>query len=104
MRRNKNQKTVFLGVCPVCRRKLRDERLAIIDKNDVSALCCVTCVSCRSSLMFTVSSPEGGIVTTVGILTDVQAQDLDMLKRKAPISYNDVLDIHAFLESQDGTL
>lgn len=97
--KRKNTHAVFLGVCPVCRRKLRDERLSIIDKNDLYALCCVTCVSCLSSLMFTISSLEGGMVTTVGVLTDIQKEDLEMLKRKMPLDYDEVLDIHTYLES-----
>ncbi|MBI1755418.1 hypothetical protein HY250_00075 [Candidatus Azambacteria bacterium] len=98
--KRKSAHTVFLGVCPVCRKKLRDEGLAIIDKNDAYALCCVTCVSCLSSLMFTVSSLEGGMVTTVGVLTDIQEKDLEMVKRKAALTHDDVLDIHAFLENK----
>lgn len=96
--KRKNAPTVFLGVCPVCRRKLRDELLSVIDKNDMYALCCVTCVSCLSSLMFTVSSLEGGMITTVGVLTDIQKEDLEMIKRKMPLSYDEVLDIHTYLE------
>lgn len=49
--------------------------------------------------MFTISSLEGGMVTTVGVLTDIQKEDLEMLKRKMPLDYDEVLDIHTYLES-----
>ncbi len=98
--KRKSTHTVFLGLCPVCHKKLKDNRLAIIDKSDDSALCCVTCVSCASSLMFEVSSLEGGMVTTVGILADIQEEDLRMLKTGAPVSSDDVLDLHTYLENK----
>lgn len=98
--RKKRTQTVFVGACPVCKKKLKDEKLSIIDKNDVSALCCVRCTSCLSSLMFTVSSLEGGTVTTVGVLSDIQEDDLNMLKKQGELTYDDVLDIHTQLEKE----
>ena len=98
--KRRSANTIFLGMCPVCHKKLKDSRLVVIDKSDDSALCCVTCVSCASSLMFEVSSLEGGMVTTVGILADIQEEDLQMLKTSAPVSYDDVLDIHEYLQQR----
>ena len=39
------------------------------------------------------------MITTVGILTDIQAQDIAMLKSGAKIDYDDVLAMHAYLEN-----
>ncbi|OGD32216.1 hypothetical protein A3C91_02855 [Candidatus Azambacteria bacterium RIFCSPHIGHO2_02_FULL_52_12] len=94
----KATKTIFLGLCPICRKKLHEKNLAIIDKSNVTTLCCVKCLSCESSVLFTVASQEHNMVTTVGILTDVQAQDIAMLKNGAKVDYDDVLAMHVFLE------
>lgn len=95
----KATKTIFLGLCPICRKKLQEKNLAVIDKSNATTLCCVKCVSCASSVLFTVASLEHNMITTVGILTDIQQQDITMLKSGAKVNYDDVLAMHAFLEN-----
>lgn len=95
--------TMFLGRCPICRKKLQDKNLSVIDKNDSATLCCVKCVSCESSVLFTVSSMDHNMITTVGILTDVQEQDLPLLKGDSKVSYDDVLALYAYLKNHGTT-
>ena len=95
----KETKTIFFGLCPICRKKLHEKHLTIINKSKGATLCCVKCVFCASSLLFTVTSMEHNMITTVGILTDIQAQDIAMLKSGAKIDYDDVLAMHAYLEN-----
>lgn len=99
----KAAKTIFLGSCPICRKRLQEKNLVIIDKNSSTTLCCVKCASCASSILFTIASLEHNMVTTVGILTDIQTQDILMLQGNEKVNYNDVLAIHAFLENYGTT-
>jgi len=97
----KSFQSIFLGSCPVCKKKLKDENLNIIDKGEIATLCCVKCVYCLSSIMFTIaSSAQGGVLTTVGILTDIQPDDLDMIRSGMRVNADDVLEIHKFLTNK----
>lgn len=95
--------TMFLGRCPICRKKLQEKNLSVIDKNDSATLCCVRCISCESSVLFTVSSMDHNMVTTVGILTDIQEQDIPLLKGDSKVSYDDVLALYAYLKNNGTT-
>ena len=99
MKKNVLPSMFFLGTCPLCHKRLKDDTFSVIDKNATSILCYITCTSCLSSLLFTVSLQEEGMMTTIGVLTDIQKEDLDMIKKKIPLNYNDVLDMHTYFES-----
>ena len=75
----------------------------MIDKDEDVALCCVRCSFFLSSFLFTVSSKrEQETITAVGVLTDIQEEDVDMVKKhSAPVNSDDVLAIHLYLESYD---
>lgn len=75
----------------------------MIDKDDDVALCCVQCSFCLSSFLFTVSPKrEQEAITAVGVLADIQEEDADMVKKhSAPVTSDDVLAIHLYLESYE---
>lgn len=99
----KTRKKMFLGSCPICRKRLKEHGVRVIDKDDDVALCCVQCSFCRSSFLFTVSSKrEQETITAVGVLADIQEEDVNMVKKHStPVNSDDVLAIHLYLESYD---
>ena len=95
----KSDNSIFLGTCPVCKKKLKDDDMAVVDESRAVALCYVRCKSCLSSVMFTVTSgAENGVLTAVGILTDIQPDDLEMIRAAKKIDADYVLDVHKFLK------
>jgi len=100
---HKTRKRMFLGSCPICKKRLQERSVRVIDKDEDVALCCVRCSFCLSSFLFTVSSKrEQETITAVGVLTDIQEEDVDMVKKhSAPVNSDDVLAIHLYLESYD---
>lgn len=86
----------------MCRRKLREDRVRIIDKRDAVTLCCATCVSCLSSLLFSVSAIDQNIIATAGLLTDAQEADMLLLRDDRAVCVDDALCMYRFLE-QSGT-
>lgn len=99
----KDRKKMFLGSCPICRKRLKEKHVRVIDKDDHVALCCVQCSFCLSSFLFTVSAhEEQETITAVGVLADIQKEDADMIKKHSkPVTPDDVLAIHLFLESYE---
>lgn len=97
------RKKMFLGACPICRKRLHERNVRIIDKDQDVALCCVRCSFCLSSFLFTVSPRrEQETVTAIGVLSDIQEEDAEMVKKhSAPVTSDDVLAIHLYLETYD---
>ncbi len=56
------------------------------------------CGKCKSSVILFVTGKVRGIVTTVGMLTDLTHEDLALLKLRAPLTADDVLEVHRHLE------
>jgi len=91
---------IFLGSCPVCRKKLNDRYLNVIEKQESAVLCCAECAYCRSSIIFSVSYIQNNIITTIGMLTDIQMEDMGVIREGKNISADDVLAIHQFFKEK----
>jgi len=88
-----------LGSCPHCSAELHQEKATIVKKDVKAATFHVDCVSCKSSLLLTVQSGVPGLVTTVGIPTDLEKKDILRFKKDVrAITADDVLELHAYLE------
>lgn len=59
----------------------------------------IDCGRCSSSVIVTVFFPLSGLVTTVGMLTDLSREDLKKIGKLSPLSADEVLDMHVYLES-----
>lgn len=92
---------IFLGPCPLCRKKLGDKYLRVIERQETAVLCHVKCGYCKSSIIFSVSNIHNNVITTVGILTDIQPEDLEIIRERESISVDDVLAIHQFLKENN---
>lgn len=82
----------------MCRRKLSEKKLTVIDKIGISALCCVTCNFCKSSVLLSISPFEGGVAKAVGVLSDVTPKDAHVLSGRVAVSQNDVRNVHRYFE------
>lgn len=96
----KKLKNAFIfGLCPICRSELKEENARVVGKKDATTQYCVGCACCSSSLLFTVSFLNSNVTATIGILTDAQKDDLELIKNSAQVSTDDVLEIHKYLEN-----
>lgn len=98
--RKKALKTVVLGACPMCRKKLNEHDVTVVERGDTATLCTISCVTCKSSLLFTVSSHEHSAVATAGILADIADNDIELIRKNAPVRYDDALAMHTYLENK----
>jgi len=94
-----HKRAQFLGSCPYCSVELRQEKAMVVKKDAEAITFHVDCVSCKSSLLLSVQSGVPGLVTTVGVPTDLEKRDITRFKKDMrAITTDDVLDLHAYLE------
>lgn len=88
----------FVGNCPVCSEPYQKERTSVVDQGQDAISLHVDCAKCASSILLTVSSGLKGLVTTVGVPTDIGKSDIPKIKRSSRVTTDDVIKLHAFLE------
>ena len=98
-----NKEGSFLGMCPICRNKLKISNSSIVKKDNIATLYCVECKDCLSSVMITIFSSKDEIVTTMGILTDIQHKDMDLIKDPNPITVDNVLSLCNYIKKHETT-
>lgn len=91
-------KSSFLGTCPVCRNKFKSADAKIVSKNESASLYCVKCKECLSSATIAVFPADNGIITTMGILSDIQPQDMNLIEEKEAVSVDSVLSTYNYLK------
>ncbi|MEX2145190.1 MAG: hypothetical protein WD712_02325 [Candidatus Spechtbacterales bacterium] len=89
----------YLGSCPSCEAGFGSRDASVINKKSDLSQIYAQCPNCKSSVSVFVFRSNIGFITTVGILTDMQKEDILRLKKAKPITADDVLELHKFLES-----
>ena len=89
----------FLGNCPICDSKFSHSHTSQIDKDENMQTLYVECGKCGSSVVLGIIKNIPGVVTTVGMLTDMKREDIDRMKKLSPITYDDVIEVHKYLEN-----
>jgi hypothetical protein len=93
--------------CPVCGQKYSADQTKIIDSGDEkvvsgrSLLVHTDCDRCKSSVVFSIAI-DGPEIFSIGMVTDLTSQDTNKFKNSRPITSDDVLATHEFLQSFDG--
>jgi hypothetical protein len=88
----------FLGNCPICSKKFKAEAASTLDKVYDMRTVYVECVGCKSSVILGIVRNVPGVVTTVGMLTDMNKSDIRRSANLSPISADDVLEVHQYFE------
>jgi len=76
----------FLGNCPVCNTKFQASCAHSIDNGDDIQTLYVECRKCGTSVVLGVMKNMPGVVTTVGMLTDMTREDISRLAGASPIT------------------
>lgn len=88
----------FLGNCPICSTRFTLAMASTIARVAGMKTMYVECGKCASSVIIGVSRNIPGIVTTVGMLTDMKRGDIERLISLPALTTDDVLEIHKCLE------
>ncbi|MEA1936722.1 MAG: hypothetical protein U9N04_01250 [Patescibacteria group bacterium] len=83
--------------CPMCDFKYDSKKdIKVIDKKDGMVTLYLNCEQCKSSLIVAVMIEPFG-VTSISMMTDIVENDLKKINGDF-IKYDDVLEVHKFLE------
>lgn len=90
----------ILSHCPACNARYNPENVEVVEEKSNGNLLHVQCRKCKSSVVAVIFSNNMGI-NSITLVTDLNSKDLVKFKDKKPVSTNDVLDLHALLNSRN---
>jgi hypothetical protein len=83
--------------CPVCERSSHGVDVRVLEAEGDAFRLHVTCRKCRCAVVsLIVSAPPS--LTAVSVMTDLSYEDVGRFIRSTPVSVNDVIETHAWLE------
>ncbi len=87
--------------CSVCNHKYEPVKALVLEEQEGQTTLHLTCASCGVSTMVFVSTTQFGVVS-MGILTDLEGNEVRSLFGDDAISSDQVLDMHTFLKGFSG--
>jgi hypothetical protein len=89
----------LVSFCPLCEAHYNPMEAQIVGEADDSHLLHITCRKCQNSIIALVLISSGG-VSSVGLVTDLNFDDVLKFRDAADISDDDVLEAHGMLEDE----
>lgn len=86
--------------CPLCGQRYQGESTRVLDEAEEGFLLHVQCRQCSGSVIAMVVQGKLG-PNAIGILTDMTAEDLEQSRHQAPLSADDILDLHTLVSASD---
>lgn len=83
--------------CPLCGQEYSQKSLKIIEQTEETRLVHITCAECSQALLALVLTTRLGL-SSIGILTDLTAPDVGKFQKKYPVTEDDILNFHNYLE------
>lgn len=82
--------------CPVCNKNYTDEVIHILEETEETTLIHITCPSCKSALVASISTTELGM-GLVGVVTDLNENDVMRMRENDPFSEDDLLEFYSLI-------
>lgn len=86
--------------CPLCGKNYDQRSIRVVHEAEETKLIHVTCMSCRHAVAAYIMWSQLGI-SSVGMLTDLNAEELKQSVSKSSISADDVLHVHTMLHTNE---
>ncbi|GEM_PF-1541878 len=90
----------FVKACPVCKGEYSDRTPHVLYEQDPVHLIHMSCPHCESSILSIVTLSDIGM-SSVGVFTDLSADDVVRFHGREAFEDNDILALHEFLSSKD---
>lgn len=87
----------LISACPVCNQAYDPVAAQVIEEKDTLHLLHIQCKSCGGNVVSVVFS-DGFGVSSMGLVTDLTAEDVVGFKDAPPIVVDDVMEMHRLLE------
>ncbi|USN53163.1 MAG: hypothetical protein H6760_03235 [Candidatus Nomurabacteria bacterium] len=95
--------THALSHCPLCQAFYQPSTSRILVTSEDAHLIHLECTRCGSSVLAIIVASMVG-VSSVGLLTDLTAEDVMKFRLGKEIDANDVLDVHEWVQDASGEL
>lgn len=89
----------FFANCPFCNKRYNSKEIRIVDKKEKLMVLYFVCSSCKSAIISHISVGILGIMA-VSAITDLSAQEIDLIKGEQKISSDDILAIYNSLKDR----
>lgn len=70
----------------------------ILERKDAFLRIYVDCKKCAASVIVRLLLGRAGVITAVGMITDLSRQDALRLRNLVPLTANDILETHQYLK------
>lgn len=91
-----NDNPTLITHCPVCNLRYDPIEARILEEGDNAHLVFIKCRDCASAVLAVIVSNNMGI-SSIGLITDLSAEDVIRFKQRGKISVDDVIEVHQFL-------
>lgn len=90
----------LMGKCPLCNFTYKTVSAKIIEENEEAQLIYIKCPHCSGSLVALILS-SGPLVSSIGLVTDLNDEDIIRLKNNKIIIEEDILSLHQNLKNKN---
>jgi len=89
----------IISFCPVCNNKYNPIEAKVLEEKEEAHLIHIKCRRCQSSVVALILTSSLGI-SSMGIVTDLNSDDVLKFKTSKSISADDVIEIHQILNKK----
>lgn len=89
-------KIKLMKTCPLCKAEYTKEALEVVDEGTGTHLVHLTCAHCQNAMLALIVVSKLGM-SSVGMLTDLNAPDARRLYHKQAITEDQILDFHEYI-------
>ncbi len=95
----KSQANKLLSHCPLCKQGYAEKAVQSLGQKDGNELYHCTCHQCGYA-MIAVVLEQAGLVSSIGMITDLEINDAVRFYKAEPISNNECVEAHRVLNEQ----
>jgi hypothetical protein len=96
---NNSDGQVFISYCPVCNLRYNPLEAKVLEEGKSSHLLYVKCRNCQSAVLALVVSSNLGL-TSVGLITDLNSDEVLKFKDSKSVNYDEILEFHQFINKE----
>ena len=93
----------LLSYCPLCDSHYNLMEARVLEEKEGASLIYIKCRKCQSSILALILNNPLGI-SSVGLVTDLNPEEVMKYRLASEVNENDILDIHQFLQKTDNLL
>ncbi|OGH71741.1 MAG: hypothetical protein A2921_00050 [Candidatus Magasanikbacteria bacterium RIFCSPLOWO2_01_FULL_43_20b] len=90
----------LMNQCPVCKGDYRADQKNILEQKNEAHLVHITCPHCSNSIVAVIVTTPVGL-SSVGMLTDLTAEDVSRLSHRGPMNEDELFASHLLLKERN---